>query len=747
MTPPSTQSPYLTDSPSRWSAFRHLALSLILGLGVLVPGGPVGAQEIEIDRTEPAVITADEVLFDEALRLVIARGSVEVSQGERLLQADQVVYNSRTDVVTATGNVVLVDEAGDVLFADFVELQGDLAEGFIDSVGIVLSDQSRVAATGGVRRADRVTEVERAVYSPCRLCEEDPTRPPLWQLRAVRVTQDQETRDVVYRDAFLDFFGIPVLYTPYLRHPDPSVEQRSGFLAPSIGRDENLGTFVNIPYYIAIDPSRDLTLTGGLTTDSGPILRGLYRDRLNFGEIEVDASINFGERTVDQGEPTEREEDQFRGHLFADGQFAIDENWRATAAIQVTSDETYLDTFNITDDDVLRTSGLLEGFFDLSYASAEIISYRDLREDTESQPLVAPVLSYSHVGTPGGLLGGTWMADANFLHLRDSDLDTTRLIGEASWGRRDILPLGLVSDIQAGLRQDLYFSDGAIDPDDPTVDDTEFGHRTIPQGSWILSYPWIGQTSSYRHVVEPMVGVFASGIVDNDSFIPNNDSLDAEFDDISLFANDRFPGFDLIDDGVRLAYGVRNTLQFENAGRAEVFLGQSFRIADESGFPDGTEDGDRLADLVGRVSISPIPEVDLSYRFQFDSTDFESLRHEVTARSQLLDIDFSANYFFIDASAGSGLDENQSEFVLRTEVPINDRWRVGASWRRDLDADENREISVGAQYADECFLLRIDYRRDFTEDRDRESGDSVIVQIGLRNVGQSLGDSPFASIP
>ncbi|MCA8933726.1 MAG: LPS-assembly protein LptD, partial [Rhodospirillaceae bacterium] len=422
---------------------------------------------MEVDRSEPALITADEVLFDEPLGLVVARGSVEISQGERVLRADEVVYNTRTDVVTASGHVVLVDPDGGMVFSDFAELQSDLAEGFINSIGILLSDNSRIAATTGVRREDRVTEVERAVYSPCRLCEDDPMRPPLWQLRAVRVIRDEESQDIIYRDAFLDFFGIPVLYTPYLRHPDPSVAQRSGLLTPSVGRNGNLGTFVNVPYYIAISPSRDLTVTGGLSTDAGPLLRGLYRDRYAFGQIEVDASANYSDRLVNAGEPTEREEQRLRGHLFANGIFAIDDNWRASAAIALTSDDTYLDTFDITDADILRTSGLTEGFFDLSYARAEVISYRDLRDDAIQQPLVAPVLSYSHVGTPGGLLGGTWAADGSFLHLRRDDVEVSRMSAEASWSRRDILPIGLVSDLEAGFRQDLYLGDGVIDPDLP----------------------------------------------------------------------------------------------------------------------------------------------------------------------------------------------------------------------------------------------------------------------------------------
>src|SRR3546814_14862546 len=99
-----------------------------------------------------------------------------------------------------------------------------------------LPDNSRLIANSGVRREGSM-EVERAIYSPCNLCAEDPRRAPIWQIRAVRVIHDEENKNIIYRDAFLDIFGIPVAYTPYFSHPDPSVERRSGFLFPrEIGR-------------------------------------------------------------------------------------------------------------------------------------------------------------------------------------------------------------------------------------------------------------------------------------------------------------------------------------------------------------------------------------------------------------------------------------------------------------------------------------------------------------------------------
>ena len=180
----------------------------------------------------PAVITAEELLFDEELGIIIARGNVEISQDDRLLRADEGVYNRRTDVVAATGNVVLVEPTGEVLFLEYAELQGDLAEGFIDRIGILFPDDSRLAANSGVRREGEITRVERAIYTPCALCEEDVAGDgrPIWRIRAVQAEHDQEVGDIVYTDAFFDFFGVPVFYLPYFRPPG---SDRSPALRPA----------------------------------------------------------------------------------------------------------------------------------------------------------------------------------------------------------------------------------------------------------------------------------------------------------------------------------------------------------------------------------------------------------------------------------------------------------------------------------------------------------------------------------
>ena len=701
---------------------------------------PAQAQtDPEIETSdEPVLVTADSITFDQVLNIVIAEGNVEISQEERLLRADRVTYNQRTDIVTATGNVIIVEPTGDVFFADYAELDGDLASGFVDNIRLLMADDSRMVANSGVRREDRITEVERAVYSPCQLCPEDPTRPPLWQLRAVRVIHDGESRDVIYRDAFLDMFGLPVIYTPYLSHPDPTVEQRSGFLPPSFGGTTDLGAFILPRYYWAIGPDRDATFSIGATGDQGIIAFGEYRQRFESAGLQIRGSVNNSDRTVDVGSPDERIETTERGHLFADALIDINENWRAGGQLQLTSDDTYLDVFGISDEDVLENRVFAEGFYGLSYALAEVRDFTDLREGSIDQPTLLPRLAYNWVSEPGAHLGGQLMADLEFLNLeRDSEDSTRRISAEGGWQRELVNDFGLLTQLTTSMRSDVYWIDQANG--DMTADDDDILRgRLYPLASATVSMPFVRSGEETQQTIEPIVGLTAATAIGQTDDIPNNDSLSLEFDHINLFSPNRFNGLDVVEEGVRLTYGLRYGL-YSSPVRGSLFLGQSYRIDDgDTVFPEGSGLEEDASDIVGRLSLTAGTYFDIDWRFRLDPENWEGRRQEITATGGVPQFRLSSTYTFIDELAGTGFDGDREEIVLGASSRLSEYWEASASFRRDLAEDANRDARFGLTYADECFTFSTVVRRDFTENRDRSEGVSVFFTIGFRNLGEPL---------
>ena len=202
---------------------------VIVALCIVLAGGQAFARE-QLSADLPVLLLADEINHDEELGTVVARGKVEIAQGSRTLLADSVSYNQKTDTVSASGNVVLHEPSGEVVFAEFVELSDQLKNGVIKRIRILLDDESRFAANSAVRKDGNKTRMRRAVCThPASFASEDSDAPPLWQLKAERVEHDQEAREIRYRDVYLELWGYPVAYSPYLSHPDPTVDRKAGF--------------------------------------------------------------------------------------------------------------------------------------------------------------------------------------------------------------------------------------------------------------------------------------------------------------------------------------------------------------------------------------------------------------------------------------------------------------------------------------------------------------------------------------
>ena len=153
-----------------------------------------------VDRDKPVTFIADQVEYDREAGIVTASGHVEAWQGDHVLRADKIIYDRNTGVAAAKGNVVLF-EPNETLFGDYAELTEGMRDGVLTAMRTRLTENGRLAANGARRTGGAINELSRVVYTTCNLCAEDPTKPPLWQIRALSAVQDTENKKIEYYDA------------------------------------------------------------------------------------------------------------------------------------------------------------------------------------------------------------------------------------------------------------------------------------------------------------------------------------------------------------------------------------------------------------------------------------------------------------------------------------------------------------------------------------------------------------------
>lgn len=671
----------------------------------------------------PINFVADQLDVDRNLGIVTARGNVEVNRDDRTLLADTISYNQKKDLLTASGNITLLEPTGDVVFAQHMEITGDLKNGIISDIRMILSDRSRVAASGG-RRVNGDLELRNAVYSPCNLCPDDPDRPPLWQVKAVKVYHDKSRRMIEYSDAWIEVSGVPVFYTPFLAHPDPTVERESGFLAPQVGASSDLGFIAKTPYFVAIDDQRDATITPVYYGETGPALEAEYRQRFFDGKLDIDGSI-LNDDTED-----------VRGHLTADTQFDIDRSWRWGFETKMVSDDTYLRRYGFQiPDDTLTTTLFTEGFRGRNYARVEGFHFRGLEQgdDEDVTPLVLPLASFQHVGEPDRH-GGQYLMDASLASItRSNGADSNRLSIHPAWRNRYISPVGEVYALTFKLRGDMYYATDHT----PTGETSEFEGvtgRLFPQAKLDWSLPLVRKGENFHQVIEPITSLILAPNGSNPTDIPNLDSVDVSFNETSLFADNRFAGTDRVDSGSRVDYGLHWGVTGKGGGKTSVLVGQSFRFRDDSTFNEGSGLEDRASDIVGKLTVSPTSYLDMTYRAQLDPSDARLRRNELRFGVGPSSLRFTADYRDL-AALGSTEFGGREDASFGVSSQIDRFWRVDASTLQDIDESQTRNIRMGLTYEDECFIARTEFSRSFFRDRDLQPAETIMLRISLKTLG------------
>ncbi len=743
-------------------------LGLMAAFYVLVLAAAALAQQKGAPEL-PFLLKADEITFDRTLGVVVAKGNVEISHGERVLLADTVSYNQKTDTVTASGNVSLLEPTGEVIFAEYAEFTNELKDGVIKSIRMLLADGSRLAAVGGKRSGGLITEMRKAVYSPCELCKEDPTRAPLWQIKAVRVIHDKTTKDVKYRDATLEFFGVPVAYLPFFSHPDPTVKRRTGFLAPVYGGSSDLGIVLEVPFYVNIAPDKDATLTPIYTSEEGPVIAAEYRQRLVDGQFRFSGSFTKADRKDRTGAVAE---EKVRGHIRGKGRFDVDDVWRTGFDVERSTDDTYLRRYGFGGpQQTLTTRGFVEGFRGRNYTRLSALTFQGLREieDRDEAPLgevdfVAPFAEYSYVGRPDRW-GGRFSLDASILSLyrdegtvtrdeapltepsvKTGGTDSRRISLKAGWRLPYTSRFGEVYTLSATLQTDLYSVDDlvvSVDPpvipNDPPLVTTHSGvtGRVFPQLMVDWRFPLVRQNRKFTEIIEPVAAVIVSPEGANPTKIPNEDSQDLKLDDTNLFSPSRFTGVDRVESGQRVIYGLKWGLYGAGGSATTAFLGHSYRLREEREFAGGPGLEDNLSDIVGGLRVAPSSLLDFLYRFRFDADDLRANRSEVSLAAGPPTLRLTLDYLFVNQEQGTGTEEfgDREELSGRLEVGLGRYWRASANVRQDLKGVGLLSAGVGFTYEDECFIFNVALERSRTRDRDLEPTNTVFFKIDLKTLG------------
>jgi LPS-assembly protein len=751
-----------------------------------------GKVNTKVDQTQPMRLQGDQLIYDKSGNRVIARGNVEIFYNDNILTADEVVYDQGAGTLTAIGNVTLKEPQGNIVRADRYTLTDDFRDGFVQSLSVVSQDESTITADRAVRKSGNVNEFENGRFTPCK---SDGGTPPLWCISAARIIHDADAATITYQDAYFEIYGQPVFYLPYFQSPDPSVKRKSGFLTPVYGNSSTLGYITGIPYYWAIAPNADLTVTPTYFSDQGLLLQAEWRHRLANGQYTVrlagiDQNVedlpNYSSATAD----TFSKYDGPRGSIETKGIFSLSSWWKFGWDVTAESDDEFRRFYRL--DSVLVTDRVnqvyLTGQSDRNYFNATLYQFQGLlnTDTAQTEGYTHPIINYNYVFADP-VLGGELKWNTNVLSFTREDgspinpitgqVDTenyNRAVTELKWRRRLTDAIGISYTPFADIRGDVYQYDNAVNPETvfqqgyfpntnpkkplfvgDSRDDTIT--RGIADAGVTVSYPWVARTPGASHVVEPIGQIVNHQQSIPQRGLPNEDAQSLVFDDTNLFSTSKFSGLDRIETGTRANVGLQYTFQSNNGGYARFLAGESYQLSGENIYlnPGLDPDGNYIytpysglqtsrSDYVLGVYLAPIDEFRLISQSRFDQSSGE-LRREDAAMvfnfgplSTQAAYTYDADAFIVNPLTGiaTGLTPvEQQEFLASATLRLTDRWSVGGTTRYDVDTGQLLYDSINLKYADECFALTASYIESNYAEETIEPDRTFMVRLEFKHLG------------
>lgn len=674
----------------------------------------------------PASLVADRVTVPPGSERLIAQGNVEVFFEGTRLSAARIAYDRGTDRLTITGPIFIRTAEGEILTADRASLDPRLENGLLRGARLILDERLQLAADRIDRVGGRYTQLSRAAATSCKVCADG--RPPLWEIRAARVIRDEEARQLYFDDARFRVYGVPILWLPRLRLPDPTVTRATGLLLPELRTTDQLGAGLKLPYFVRLGDHRDLTVTPFFSPES-TTLGARYREASLRGEIEVSGAVTR-DSLIDGG----------RGYFFADGAFHLSNGTRLRFDVETASDDAYLLDYGIDDSDRLDSEISLSRITDREMRRARLTLYQSLRaaEDNDRLPPVVGEARLERRTTPA--IGGTLSYGAGLQgHLRTLDALPSDGLGDAlragvwaDWHRARVNGPGLVVETRTGLRLDHY----AFSPDATAQDTT----RAQGQAAVTLRYPLIRQGARAAHVLEPVVQLAWSDSTGGS--VPNEDSVTAEFDASGLLAWSRFPGEDATETGPRAALGLSWSRRGAEGWNSRLTFGRVLWRAENAAFTHTSGLDGTASDWLIDGSLDTGTGLALQGRTLVDDA------LEVTRAEALLDwrtdrMDLEAGYIFLPTDPDEDRPTAVREISLDSRYRINDRWETGFDMRYDLAEGAPSTAGLDLGWRNECVTVDFSVSRRFTSSTTVQPTTDFGLVVGLSGFSSGqTGASP-----
>ena len=701
---------------------------------------PLAGQTPTEPRSTDVEVSADTSTATEG-NLVVT-GDVQVTQGNRGLQADTVTFDREQQITEASGNITY-REPGVVLLGKHMTFDSDRQHATIDGAHFTLHEAQ---LSGAAQRLEREASGDIAINDGAvTFCApEDPS----WYVKTATLEIDPEAGMAEAYHATLRVGGVPVFYLPWITFPIDD-RRKTGLLFPSIGSDTRGGVDITTPIYFNLAPNYDATYSPRYIGERG-LLHQANGRWLNKAIGSWDVTGQYIDRDDKYAEDVPNaDSERWAVAIRQQGNFG--QSWRTKINYSRVSDPDYVRDFDNSTLSSQRQTALLQlGQIDYLgedwVVSLQAQQFQSLADDIRNNYKKLPQVTAQWRGDTK--LAG--FQPIGLLQYSNFDTDANRVTGQRlyaeagvtypmSWSWGFLRPTAKYRSVSYDLENLRVLSDDTPDAGSAVVS---------VDGGLIFERATSLAGQGMTQTLEPRVFYLYSQY-DEQNDQPDFDSAELTFSYNQLFRDTRFSGHDRLDDANQVAIGLTTRFFADSDGRERLnaSIGQIFYFRDREVRLKAVDPALDESLSATAVEVNWLPDdswtVRSSLLYDTEENEFDAASAQVGYRTPKGSI-FNAGYTLREPPPSRSNRPTTEQTNFSAYYPINDNWSVFGAIEYSLEANEFVEDMVGFEYDNCCWQMRLLYMRyidtaggfspDFSDpDLDREN--AVQFQFALKGMG------------
>ena len=593
---------------------------------------------------------------------------------------------------------------------------------------------------------EKQTVVKNGIFTSCKINDNCPP----WSIKAEKITHDKIKKDMIYKNAILRIYDVPVLYFPKFFHPDPSVKRRSGFLQPQLNNSETLGSSLYVPYFKTLGHDKDMTFKPTFFEKLSKFERDKY---ILQSEFRKQGENSFFITDFGMLRDYKRSSDnkyKNANHLFMDyNSYSKIQNHSVsefTAHVEKVTNDTYLKVFqnNLFDRHTLLSPSNLGTMY------SNIRFYLE----KENQTLTTGINVYEKLGqkqsdryqytlpyydlsrnltsllSDNSIYGSLNFNTSGSNNLKDTNDLVSQINNSLTYNSPDFISnLGFKNNFNLyftnlnsiGKNNSTYNSDPQIDGSSMFVFDTTF--------------PLIKYNDISLETITPRISfrVNPGNNMDDQSGTSRNVGAG------NVFELDRL-GISEYEAGRSLTLGLGYKFdQFEkyltdssketNNSKdkyIELNLATVLRDQIETEIPSSSTINRKTSNIFGSIQNNLFDNVNLSYQFSLDN-DLK------TIDSNSIGTEISINNFITTFNYSESRNELGSTHLLSnvTEYQVNDNTSLKFSTRRNKEINLTEYYNLIYEYKNDCLTAALKFNKTFYQDKDLVPTEDLFFTITL----------------